>query len=81
MKRGEIAEFMITSKYAYGALGYVFGMNSLCLLISFRCPPRIPPDATLEYEVRLVSFLDSGEAVSQTKINSLICIDFRVLFG
>ncbi len=28
-----------------------------------RCPPRIPPDAVLEFEVHLVSFLNSEDGV------------------
>ena len=47
MKRGELARFMITHKYAYGELG---------------CPPRIPPKATALFEIELISFVDQGAA-------------------
>lgn len=47
MKRGELARFMITHKYAYGELG---------------CPPRVPPKATALFEIELISFVDQGAA-------------------
>jgi len=47
MKRGEMARFMVTHKYAYGELG---------------CPPRIPQKATALFEIELISFVDQGAA-------------------
>lgn len=47
MKRGELSRFMITSNYAYGKMG---------------CPPRIPADAVVLFEIELISFVDQGAA-------------------
>eukprot|EP01121_Diplochlamys_sp_Union-15-3_P013706 TRINITY_DN4290_c0_g2_i2.p1 TRINITY_DN4290_c0_g2~~TRINITY_DN4290_c0_g2_i2.p1 ORF type:complete len:417 (-),score=91.15 TRINITY_DN4290_c0_g2_i2:82-1332(-) len=41
MKKGEIATFTIAPNYGYGATGY---------------PPKIPPNATLTFEIELLSF-------------------------
>ncbi|XP_065429133.1 inactive peptidyl-prolyl cis-trans isomerase FKBP6 isoform X2 [Chrysemys picta bellii] len=46
MKKGESARFLFTPSYAYGALG---------------CPPLIPPNATVLFEMELLDFLDSAE--------------------
>ncbi|XP_039363273.1 inactive peptidyl-prolyl cis-trans isomerase FKBP6 isoform X2 [Mauremys reevesii] len=46
MKKGELARFLFTPSYAYGALG---------------CPPLIPPNATVLFEMELLDFLDSAE--------------------
>lgn len=43
MKKGELARFIIKQDYAFGKLG---------------CAPRIPPDATVMYEVELLSFVE-----------------------
>ncbi|XP_063002585.1 inactive peptidyl-prolyl cis-trans isomerase FKBP6 [Elgaria multicarinata webbii] len=47
MKKGELARFLFKPNYAFGALG---------------CPPLIPPDATVLFEVELLDFLDSAES-------------------
>jgi len=45
MKRGEISRFMVSSSYGYGKMGV---------------PPRIPSDATILFEIELISFVDQG---------------------
>ncbi|NXS98600.1 FKBP6 isomerase, partial [Jacana jacana] len=47
MKKGEVARFVFTPDYAYGRQG---------------CPPLIPPNATVMFEVEVLDFLDSGES-------------------
>ncbi|XP_025966688.2 inactive peptidyl-prolyl cis-trans isomerase FKBP6 [Dromaius novaehollandiae] len=47
MKKGELARFVFTPDYAYGKLG---------------CPPLIPLNATVLFEVELLDFLDSAES-------------------
>ncbi|KAM6048981.1 inactive peptidyl-prolyl cis-trans isomerase FKBP6 isoform 12-T13 [Theristicus caerulescens] len=46
MKKGEVARFVFTPYYAYGQQG---------------CPPLIPPNATVMFEVEVLDFLDSEE--------------------
>eukprot|EP00731_Ephydatia_muelleri_P023155 Em0015g738a len=43
MRKNEKAEFLLSPKYAFGCMG---------------CPPRIPPDASILFEIELVSFVD-----------------------
>lgn len=45
MKRGELARFMLMPNYAYGKMG---------------CPPRIPGEATIMFEIELISFVDQS---------------------
>ncbi|XP_061461145.1 inactive peptidyl-prolyl cis-trans isomerase FKBP6 isoform X2 [Rhineura floridana] len=47
MKKGELARFLFKPSYAFGAVG---------------CPPLIPPNATVLFEVELLDFLDSAES-------------------
>uniref|UniRef100_A0A2K6FMA1 peptidylprolyl isomerase n=1 Tax=Propithecus coquereli TaxID=379532 RepID=A0A2K6FMA1_PROCO len=47
MRRGELARFLFKPNYAYGTLG---------------CPPLIPPNATVLFEIELLNFLDSAES-------------------
>ncbi|XP_013786360.1 inactive peptidyl-prolyl cis-trans isomerase FKBP6-like isoform X2 [Limulus polyphemus] len=47
MKKGEVAQFLIRPEYAFGQMG---------------CPPRIPPNATVMYEVELISYIDGAAA-------------------
>ncbi|KAJ6655803.1 hypothetical protein lerEdw1_004856 [Lerista edwardsae] len=47
MKKGELARFLFKPNYAFGAVG---------------CPPLIPPNATVLFEVELLDFLDSAES-------------------
>lgn len=47
MRRGEVARFLFKPTYAYGMLG---------------CPPLIPPNATVLFEIELLDFLDSAES-------------------
>ncbi|XP_065776459.1 inactive peptidyl-prolyl cis-trans isomerase FKBP6 isoform X2 [Muntiacus reevesi] len=47
MRRGELARFLFTPTYAYGTLG---------------CPPLIPPNTTVLFEIELLDFLDSAES-------------------
>ncbi|XP_072856638.2 inactive peptidyl-prolyl cis-trans isomerase FKBP6 isoform X2 [Pogona vitticeps] len=46
MKKGELARYLFKPSYAFGALG---------------CPPLIPPNATVMFEIELLDFLDSEE--------------------
>ncbi|XP_064391991.1 inactive peptidyl-prolyl cis-trans isomerase FKBP6-like [Halichondria panicea] len=43
MQRSEIARFLVNPSYAFGDFG---------------CPPRIPPGATIMFEIELISFID-----------------------
>ncbi|XP_033620778.1 inactive peptidyl-prolyl cis-trans isomerase FKBP6 isoform X3 [Fukomys damarensis] len=47
MRKGELARFLFKPPYAYGALG---------------CPPLIPPNATVLFEIELLDFLNSAES-------------------
>lgn len=47
MKKGEKSQFLIEPEYAFGDKG---------------CPPRIPPEATVLYEVELFNFTDVAPA-------------------
>ncbi|XP_007100027.2 inactive peptidyl-prolyl cis-trans isomerase FKBP6 isoform X1 [Physeter macrocephalus] len=47
MRRGELARFLFKPTYAYGMLG---------------CPPLIPPNSTVLFEIELLDFLDSAES-------------------
>ncbi|NXU59200.1 FKBP6 isomerase, partial [Turnix velox] len=47
MKKGEVARFVFTPRYAYGQMG---------------CPPVIPPNATVMFEVEMLDFLESTES-------------------
>ncbi|XP_029409548.1 inactive peptidyl-prolyl cis-trans isomerase FKBP6 isoform X3 [Nannospalax galili] len=47
MRKGELARFLFRPTYAYGTLG---------------CPPLIPPNATVLFEIELLDFLDSAES-------------------
>ncbi|NXJ93286.1 FKBP6 isomerase, partial [Corythaixoides concolor] len=46
MKKGEAARFVFLPSYAYGKMG---------------CPPLIPPNAMVIFEVELLNFLDTAE--------------------
>ena len=54
MKRGEVSRFHISPKYAYGLLG---------------CPPRIPPNASILYEVELLSVLENSHLGEYEDLN------------
>uniref|UniRef100_A0A8C6YUP3 peptidylprolyl isomerase n=2 Tax=Nothoprocta perdicaria TaxID=30464 RepID=A0A8C6YUP3_NOTPE len=47
MRKGELARFVFAPDYAYGKLG---------------CPPLVPPNATVLFEVELLDFLNSAES-------------------
>ena len=55
MKRGEIAKFECQAKYAYGSAG---------------SPPKIPPNATLIFEVEMISW--RAEDISPKKDGSIL---------
>lgn len=46
MQKGEFSRFLLEPQYAYGAMG---------------CPPFIPPQAQVLYEVHVLDYLDSGQ--------------------
>uniref|UniRef100_A0A2L2YF89 peptidylprolyl isomerase n=1 Tax=Parasteatoda tepidariorum TaxID=114398 RepID=A0A2L2YF89_PARTP len=48
MKKDEMSRFLVSPDYAYGAMG---------------CPPRIPPSAEILYEVEVLNFYDSKDAI------------------
>ncbi|CAL4140765.1 unnamed protein product, partial [Meganyctiphanes norvegica] len=45
MRKNEQARFLINQQYAYGKIG---------------CPPRIPGDATILYEITVIEIVDTG---------------------
>jgi FK506-binding protein 6 len=47
MKKGELAHILVKPEYAFGKMG---------------CPPRIPPEATILFEVEVLSFHDQQAA-------------------
>lgn len=47
MRKGELCRVLVMPKYAFGSMG---------------CPPRIPAEATILYEVELIQFLDAKDA-------------------
>ncbi|XP_054857785.1 inactive peptidyl-prolyl cis-trans isomerase FKBP6 [Eublepharis macularius] len=47
MKKGELARFLFKPDYAFGTAG---------------CPPLIPPNATVLFEIELLDFLDTAES-------------------
>lgn len=50
MKKGEVAQVMVAPQYAFGVMG---------------CPPRIPKNATILYDVELLHFVDARDALDQ----------------
>ncbi|XP_015916772.2 inactive peptidyl-prolyl cis-trans isomerase FKBP6-like [Parasteatoda tepidariorum] len=48
MKKDEMSRFLVSPDYAYGTMG---------------CPPRIPPSAEILYEVEVLNFYDSKDAI------------------
>lgn len=54
MKKGEFSRFLFKPQYAYGNMG---------------CPPRIPADAVVLYEVEVLDFLDSGQVDDFTALS------------
>ncbi|XP_059829081.1 inactive peptidyl-prolyl cis-trans isomerase FKBP6 isoform X8 [Hypanus sabinus] len=47
MRKGEFSRFLFKPEYAYGKMG---------------CPPRIPPNATVMFEIDILDFLDTSES-------------------
>jgi FK506-binding protein 6 len=56
MKRNERSHFLVCSEYAFGKLG---------------CPPRIPPNATILFEVELLGFVEYHGAEGEGEGRSL----------
>jgi len=54
MKKNEISQFLVQPKYAYGTMG---------------CPPRIPENAVILYEVELLDVLDYAAATIYNKLS------------
>ncbi|KAM6049601.1 inactive peptidyl-prolyl cis-trans isomerase FKBP6 isoform 2-T2 [Chlamydotis macqueenii] len=59
MKKGEVARFVFMPNYAYGQMG---------------CPPLIPPNATVMFEVEVLDFLDSAESDAFFKLTAALSI-------
>ncbi|XP_062887186.1 inactive peptidyl-prolyl cis-trans isomerase FKBP6 isoform X2 [Mobula hypostoma] len=47
MRKGEFSRFLFKPEYAFGRMG---------------CPPRIPPNATVMFEIDILDFLDTSES-------------------
>lgn len=60
MKVGEVARFVFTPHYAYGRQG---------------CPPLIPPNATVVFEVEVLDFLDSAESDTFFELTPVSCFN------
>ena len=60
MKKGEVARFVFTPDYAYGRQG---------------CPPLIPPNATVMFEVEVLDFLDSDESDTFFELTAVSCLN------
>jgi len=57
MKKGEVAVLTCTAEYAYGKAG---------------SPPKIPPNATLQFEVELISWTDGEKDISEKKDHGIL---------
>ncbi|KAI6654513.1 Inactive peptidyl-prolyl cis-trans isomerase FKBP6-like [Oopsacas minuta] len=55
MRKDEIAKFLISYEYAFRKMG---------------CPPRVPPEATLLFEIELISWVDNAAADEYSKLSS-----------
>ncbi|KAF6016481.1 FKBP6 [Bugula neritina] len=54
MKNKEVADFIISPEYAFGTMG---------------CPPRIKPDATLQYRIEMVNYWATTEIDAYIKMS------------
>lgn len=55
MKKGEVSVFLVQQDYAYGTMG---------------CPPRVPPNAAVYYEVEILNYVDSADAIEFEEMTS-----------
>ncbi|RZF36467.1 hypothetical protein LSTR_LSTR009563 [Laodelphax striatellus] len=53
MKKGEESQFLVEPEYAFGKLG---------------CPPRVPPEATILFQIEIVDFVELSDTTETAMI-------------